>query len=71
MRAAERRRRRDVIALGGGSILSERVRKALGEHLAVLLDVDAAVAWERVHARCEPTARDRASRCARDRDRSF
>jgi shikimate kinase/3-dehydroquinate synthase len=41
---------RDVIALGGGSILSERVRGALGDHLAVLLDVDPAVAWERVHA---------------------
>ena len=54
---------RDVIALGGGSILSGRVRKALGEHLAVLLDVDPAVAWERVHAgehgAERPLARDR------------
>jgi shikimate kinase/3-dehydroquinate synthase len=54
---------RDVIALGGGSILSERVREALGEHLAVLLDVDPAVAWERVHAgehgAERPLARDR------------
>ena len=54
---------RDVIALGGGSILSERVREALGEHLAVLLDVDPAVAWERVragkHGAERPLARDR------------
>jgi shikimate kinase / 3-dehydroquinate synthase len=36
-----------VIALGGGSVLYERVRKALAEHLTVLLDVDAEVAWDR------------------------
>jgi shikimate kinase len=41
---------RDVIALGGGSVLSERVRKALADHLTVLLDVDPVVAWERVRA---------------------
>jgi shikimate kinase/3-dehydroquinate synthase len=40
---------RDVVALGGGSILSGRVREALSSHLTVLLDVDPAVAWERVH----------------------
>jgi shikimate kinase/3-dehydroquinate synthase len=54
---------RDVIALGGGSILSERVRTALGDHLTVLLDIDPAVAWERVradeHADARPLARDR------------
>ncbi len=40
----------DVIALGGGSVLSERVRERLrlGGHLTVLLDVDAETAWERV-----------------------
>ncbi len=37
-----------VLALGGGSVLSERVRAALGEHLVVLLDIDPAGAWERV-----------------------
>ncbi len=37
-----------VIALGGGSILSERVRTALEPHVVVLLDVDAERAWERV-----------------------
>jgi shikimate kinase/3-dehydroquinate synthase len=39
-----------VIALGGGSILSARVRTALEPHLVVLLDVDAERAWERVGA---------------------
>jgi shikimate kinase/3-dehydroquinate synthase len=39
-----------VIALGGGSILSPRVRTALEPHLVVLLDVDAQRAWERVGA---------------------
>jgi len=37
-----------VIALGGGSVLSERVRAALAGHVTVLLDVDADTAWERV-----------------------
>jgi shikimate kinase/3-dehydroquinate synthase len=37
-----------VIALGGGSILSERVRRALAPHIVVLLDVEAERAWERV-----------------------
>jgi shikimate kinase/3-dehydroquinate synthase len=52
-----------VIALGGGSVLSERVREALDSHVTVLLDVDPAVAWERVRASEEgaerPLARDR------------
>jgi shikimate kinase / 3-dehydroquinate synthase len=39
-----------VIALGGGSVLSERVRRALEGHVTVLLDIDAASAWERVSA---------------------
>ncbi|HEY1457677.1 MAG TPA: bifunctional shikimate kinase/3-dehydroquinate synthase, partial [Solirubrobacteraceae bacterium] len=38
---------RSVIALGGGSILSERVREALEPHLTVLLDIDADRAWKR------------------------
>jgi shikimate kinase / 3-dehydroquinate synthase len=53
---------RDVIALGGGSVLSERVRKALADHLTVLLDVGPVVAWERVRAAEDsaerPLARD-------------
>ncbi|HWX95671.1 MAG TPA: bifunctional shikimate kinase/3-dehydroquinate synthase [Solirubrobacteraceae bacterium] len=50
-----------VIALGGGSVLSERVRRALSPHVTVLLDVDPERAWERVrHAGIDrPLARDR------------
>ncbi len=52
-----------VIALGGGSVLSERVRAALDGHVTVLLDVDPETAWERVHADADgterPLARDR------------
>jgi shikimate kinase / 3-dehydroquinate synthase len=52
-----------VIALGGGSVLSERVRRALGDHVVVLLDVDAEEAWRRVSAADggaeRPLARDR------------
>jgi shikimate kinase / 3-dehydroquinate synthase len=39
-----------VIALGGGSVSSERVRGALAEHVTVLLDVEPEIAWERVGA---------------------
>ena len=52
----------EVIALGGGSVLSERVRDALGAHTTVLLDVDTATAWERVRGAegdaVRPLARD-------------
>jgi shikimate kinase/3-dehydroquinate synthase len=57
-----------VIALGGGSILSARVRTALEPHVVVLLDVEAELAWERVAgasaealpgAMQRPLARDR------------
>jgi shikimate kinase/3-dehydroquinate synthase len=65
---------RDVIALGGGSILSERVRGALGDHLVVLLDVDPAIAWKRVSADEQgterPLARDRDAFLALYRERS-
>ncbi len=37
-----------AIALGGGAVLSEGVRAALREHVVVLLEVGAALAWERV-----------------------
>ena len=40
----------DVLALGGGSVLSDRVRAALAQHLVVAVDVDAPRAWERVRA---------------------
>jgi shikimate kinase/3-dehydroquinate synthase len=55
---------RDVIALGGGSVLSARARASLGGggHTTVLIEVAPEVAWERVH-------RDGAERpLARDRD---
>ena len=52
-----------VVALGGGSVLSERVRDALAQHVTVLLDVDADTAWGRVHGApggaARPLARDR------------
>jgi shikimate kinase / 3-dehydroquinate synthase len=39
-----------VIALGGGSVCAESVRRALEPHLTVLLDVDPALAWARIQA---------------------
>jgi shikimate kinase/3-dehydroquinate synthase len=57
-----------VVALGGGSVLSERVQAALEPHVVVLLDVEAEHAWERVGgasgvagggAAQRPLARDR------------
>jgi shikimate kinase/3-dehydroquinate synthase len=47
-----------VIALGGGSVTSERVQDALKRHTVVLLDVDADTAWQRAGGR-RPLARDR------------
>ncbi len=55
--------RQTVIALGGGSVLSEHVREALSGHVTVLLDIDADVAWERVRSATDgaerPLAGDR------------
>jgi len=45
-----------AIALGGGSILSERVRKALDRHIVVLLEIDAATAWQRIEGTERPLA---------------
>jgi shikimate kinase/3-dehydroquinate synthase len=53
---------RDVIALGGGSVLSAHVRAALGGHTTALIEVAPEVAWERVHrddGSERPLARDR------------
>jgi shikimate kinase/3-dehydroquinate synthase len=65
---------RDVIALGGGSVSSTRVRDALTDHLTVLLDVDPRLAWERVRmaeAGSErPLARDREAFLALHTERS-
>jgi shikimate kinase/3-dehydroquinate synthase len=57
-------REETVIALGGGSVLSERVRAALDGHVAVLVDTDPLRCWERVaapegSAGGRPLARDR------------
>jgi shikimate kinase/3-dehydroquinate synthase len=58
---ALRRAEGGAVALGGGSLGSERVRDALCEHTVVLLEVDADTAWERVAATGgRPLARDRA-----------
>jgi shikimate kinase/3-dehydroquinate synthase len=46
-----------VIALGGGSVLSERVRHALEEHVTVLLDVAPLIAWARVRAEVDGAER--------------
>jgi shikimate kinase / 3-dehydroquinate synthase len=45
-----------AIALGGGSVLSERVRKALDRHIVVLLEIDAATAWKRIEGTERPLA---------------
>jgi shikimate kinase/3-dehydroquinate synthase len=46
-----------AIALGGGSVLSERIREALGRHVVVWLQVDAAEAWRRIARSDRPLAR--------------
>jgi shikimate kinase/3-dehydroquinate synthase len=48
-----------VISLGGGAVMSERVRKALERHLVVWLDVAPAVAWRRSGGGRRPLARER------------
>jgi shikimate kinase / 3-dehydroquinate synthase len=63
-----------VLALGGGSVLSERVRRALDAHVTVLLDVEPGTAWERVQAQDgadrRPLARDREAFLALAAERS-
>jgi shikimate kinase/3-dehydroquinate synthase len=48
-----------VVALGGGAIESEAVRRALAEHMPVWCDVDEAIAWERATGSGRPLAADR------------
>ena len=61
----ERRRPGDVIALGGGSVLSERVREALGRHIVgAARQSTPRRAWERVQcaeAMARRSARSRAT----------
>ena len=47
-----------AIALGGGSILSERVRSALDRHIVVWLQIDATEAWRRIAHSDRPLARN-------------
>ena len=47
-----------VLALGGGSLASERVQEALRRHIVVYLDVDTDSAWRRASGG-RPLARDR------------
>ncbi|HWH11660.1 MAG TPA: bifunctional shikimate kinase/3-dehydroquinate synthase [Solirubrobacteraceae bacterium] len=49
----------DAVSLGGGAILSSRVRDALASHTVVLIDVDLGRAWGRAAGRRRPLARDR------------
>ena len=49
-----------AIALGGGSILSERVRDALGRHTVAWLQIDAEEAWRRIEGSDRPLARSAA-----------
>ena len=49
-----------AIALGGGSVLSERVRAALNRHTVVWLQIDAAASWERIESSERPLATDAA-----------
>jgi shikimate kinase/3-dehydroquinate synthase len=50
-----------VMSLGGGAVLSERVRELLRRHTVVLLDVDVETAWRRCGNRRRPLAQDRAA----------
>jgi shikimate kinase/3-dehydroquinate synthase len=45
-----------AIALGGGSVLSERIRGALGRHIVVWLEVDPGEAWRRIAHSDRPLA---------------
>lgn len=45
-----------AIALGGGSVLSERIRAALDRHIVVLLEIDAPEAWRRIQGSDRPLA---------------
>jgi shikimate kinase/3-dehydroquinate synthase len=53
-----------AIALGGGSVLSERVRQALHRHVVVWLQVDAEEAWRRIEGSDRPLARSAADAAA-------
>jgi shikimate kinase / 3-dehydroquinate synthase len=58
-----------VVALGGGAIESEAVRRALREHMPVWCDVDEETAWERARGSDRPLAADRQEFSRRFADR--
>jgi shikimate kinase/3-dehydroquinate synthase len=58
-----------VLAVGGGAVLSERVRDALRAHTVALLEIDVETAWERAAGRGRPLARDRDAFAARHAER--
>jgi shikimate kinase/3-dehydroquinate synthase len=45
-----------AIALGGGSVLSQRIREALARHVVVWLEIDAPEAWRRIEGTERPLA---------------
>jgi shikimate kinase/3-dehydroquinate synthase len=45
-----------AIALGGGSVLSERIRLALARHVVVWLEIDGPEAWRRIEGTERPLA---------------
>jgi shikimate kinase/3-dehydroquinate synthase len=49
----------DVIALGGGAVLSARTREAMAPHIKILLEIDERTAWKRASGKGRPLARDR------------
>jgi shikimate kinase/3-dehydroquinate synthase len=59
--AALERAEGGAVALGGGSLLSARVRQTLERHTVVWLDVDPHTAWRRCASGRRPLARDRDS----------
>ncbi|HET6506308.1 MAG TPA: bifunctional shikimate kinase/3-dehydroquinate synthase [Baekduia sp.] len=59
-----------VVSLGGGAVLSERVRAALADHAVVLLDVPLDLAWERAAGADRPLAADRDGFAARHAERA-
>lgn len=59
-----------VIALGGGSLTSARVREALRGHTVVHVEVPLETAWSRASGRGRPLARDRDAFAARYAERA-
>jgi shikimate kinase/3-dehydroquinate synthase len=50
--------REQIVALGGGAVESERIRRALRDHTVVWIDVDAETCWKRCLGSDRPLARD-------------